>query len=269
MVDIFSSWVLGVYVLALVFAMTAIIFFDNYHSYKQRKQVIDAVQKALETTVGIDAAAVAKAAAEAAKDHVGKPTQEAAVSVAHAAAAEMVRGSAPPAVAKATVDAAKRYAGTPNQAAADSVAKAATDAAGTEGTGKPSTLSHELIALLGTLKEAPEGMTGEGRLAMTLGFVAIIGIVIIQLALSSTQLADTIVTMPVTSANNSTLKFAETTSASLIDVIKTIVTILSGAVTAMVGFYFGSKAASAPETSASKAQPSDSKGSNGPKQPKD
>jgi hypothetical protein len=263
MVDIFSIWVLVGYVLALVFTMLAIIFVDNYHSYRQRKQVIDAVQKALETTVGIDAAAVARAATDAAKVYTGLD-KVAADKVAKAAADEVAKGSPAATVAKAATDAAKGYAASTSKAAAEKVAQAATDAAGTEGTGKPTTLSHELITLLGTLKEPPEGMTGEGRLAMTLGFVAIIGIVVIQLVLSSTQLVNTIVTTPVTSANNSTLTYAETTSASFIDVIKTVVTILSGAVTAMIGFYFGSKAASAPDTTTPSAQPSGSGGLTSP-----
>jgi hypothetical protein len=269
LVDIFSAWVLAAYVLALVFVMLAIIFVDSHHSYRHRKQVLDAVQKALETTVGIDAAAVANAANDAARSYPGSDSEKAAAQkVAQAAAAEKAKGSTADAIAKAAADAANGYAGSDSEkAAAQKVAQAAAGAAGAQGAGSPTTLSHELVTLLGTLKEPVEGMTGEGRLAMTLGFVAIIGIVVIQLVLSSTELVNTIVTTPVTSANNSTLTYAETTSASLIDVVKTIVTILSGAVTAMIGFYFGSKAASEPDTSAPNTPQNGSGASTGSKPP--
>ncbi|HUK49648.1 MAG TPA: hypothetical protein VLV18_01335 [Terriglobales bacterium] len=98
------------------------------------------------------------------------------------------------------------------------------------------------------LIESPEGMVGEGRMAMTLGFIMILGIAMIQLLLTSADLTRNILFMKATTENNATLTYAETTSASLIDIIKTIMTIISGAVTAMIGFYFGARSAEQADT---------------------
>ena len=43
--------------------------------------------------------------------------------------------------------------------------------------------------------------------------------------------------------SNQTLTFAEKASSDQIDIIKTLVTILGSALTTMIGFYFGTKAA--------------------------
>jgi len=106
--------------------------------------------------------------------------------------------------------------------------------------------NDKMSALVDKLIESPEGMAGEGRLAMTLGFVVILGIAMIQLLVTSSNLTHSILSMHVTTGSNATLTYAETTSASLIDIIKTIMTIISGAVTAMIGFYFGAKSAEQP-----------------------
>jgi uncharacterized membrane protein (Fun14 family) len=104
-------------------------------------------------------------------------------------------------------------------------------------------------------------MEGEGRLAMTLGFIAIIGIAVIHLLLANAQLTNTIMSTPFTNMDNATLTYAQTTSAAQIDLLKSIVTILTGAVTAMVGFYFGAKTAST--SGASPPQSNESNGSGG------
>lgn len=209
---------LAVYVFALVFVMLAIVFFDSWRAYRQRANLIAVLEEAL-------------LPAEREDSGQKQPGKGAAL------------GTNAAAVAKAATDAAKAYANTSDQAAADAVAKAATDAAA-KNTGD---------ATFEKLIPSPEGMEGEGRLAMTLGFVVIIGIAVIHLLLTSAQLTNTILSTPVTSANNATLTYAENASAAQIDLIKTIVTILSGAVTAMVGFYFGAKTATTSEASTTKS----------------
>jgi hypothetical protein len=266
LVDYYLVLSLLVYVIAFAGIMLSVIFYDSKRAYNQRERLIAAFKEL--RAPGTDAAAVAKAATDAAKSYDGTPSQAAADAVAKAATDAAAKntgdaGTDAAAVAKAATDAAKSYDGTPSQAAADAVAKAATDAA------KDGAQSGGLIATFEKLIPSPEGMEGEGRLAMTLGFVGIIGIVMIQLLLSSAQLTNTILATPVTSANNATLKYAETTSASQIDLIKTIVTILSGAVTAMIGFYFGSRSAAKSEASPpeGKSDGSGSEGSGSPRAP--
>lgn len=225
MVDLYY-FSLFAYVFALVFAVLAIIFYDSNRAYNQRKQLITLLNEALRF-----------------------------------AEREEGKGAAPginaAAVAKAALDAAAKYADKPEQkVVADEVAKAADDAAG-----KTSSPFDTIVTTLEKLIPSPEGMEGEGRLAMTLGFVVIIGIAVIHLLLTSAQLTNTIMstlTTPLTNMNNATLTYAQTTSAAQIDLLKSIVTILTGAVTAMVGFYFGAKTAST-----SGASPPQSNGSGG------
>ena len=100
-----------------------------------------------------------------------------------------------------------------------------------------------LVDKLDKLIESPEGMTGKARVSMTLGFVVILGIAMIQLLLTSSNLTSSILLYNVTKGSNATLTYAETTNTSLLDIIKTIMTIISGAVTAMIGFYFGARTA--------------------------
>ena len=218
MADSYFVLSLVAYVIALVFVMLFIIYYDSRRAYNHRKELITLLKEAL-----------LRCCQDSGQKQPGKGAAP---------------GTNEAAVAKAATDAAKTYANTPHKAAADVVAKAATDAAG-----KAGTPIEMLITTFEKLIPSPEGMEGEGRLAMTLGFVVIIGIVMIQLLLTNAQLANTILSTPVTSANNATLTYAETTSAAQIDLIKTVVTILSGAVTAMVGFYFGAKSAAKSEAS--------------------
>jgi hypothetical protein len=225
--------------------MLSIIYYDSKRAYNQREKLIAAFKEL--RVLGTNAAAVAKAANDAASSYKGKKEQPGADAVAKAASDAASKttgeGANAAAVAKAANDAASSYKGKPEQPGADAVAKAASDAASKEG-------GDALIATFEKLIPSPEGMEGEGRLAMTLGFVGIIGIAMIQLLLNNAQLTNTIVSTPVTTANNATLTYVKDTISSQIDLIKTIVTILSGAVTAMIGFYFGSKSASKSEAPA-------------------
>jgi len=104
---------------------------------------------------------------------------------------------------------------------------------------------------LATLKELvekvtapPEGLEGLGRVVMTLGVIAILGIVVIQLTLSTTSLINAVVSAPTIPAmSNQTLTFADKARSDEIDILKTLVTALAGGLTTMIGFYFGTKAA--------------------------
>jgi len=104
--------------------------------------------------------------------------------------------------------------------------------------------TDELKVLLEKLTAAPEGLEGLGRVVMTLGVIAIIGIAVIQLLLTSSTLIVDIVSAPVKAPYfNQTLAFADKARSDQTDIIKTLVTILGGALTTMIGFYFGTKAA--------------------------
>lgn len=89
-----------------------------------------------------------------------------------------------------------------------------------------------------------EGLEGLGRVVMTLGVIAILGIVVIQLTLSTTSLISYIVLAPTTPPMlNQTFTFADKARSDQIDLLKTVVTALAGGLTTMIGFYFGTKAA--------------------------
>jgi len=104
----------------------------------------------------------------------------------------------------------------------------------------------------------PVGLEGVGRVTMTLGVIAILGIAVIQLTLSSTSLISAVVSAPANSPMlNQTLTFANNARSEQVDVIKTLVTVLGGGLTSMVGFYFGTRAAQEPksETTTQRTQP--------------
>jgi len=98
--------------------------------------------------------------------------------------------------------------------------------------------------LVEKLTAAPEGLEGLGRVVMTLGVIAILGIVVIQLTLSTTSLINAVVSAPATPPMlNQTFTFADKARSDQIDLLKTTVTALAGGLTTMIGFYFGTKAA--------------------------
>jgi len=161
------------YVIALVFVMLSIVFYDTYRAYNQRQQLIEALKSNTQPLAE-------------------KLTSTNVVTVARAMNNDKFSA---------------------------------------------------LVDKLDKLIESPEGMTGKARVSMTLGFVVILGIAMIQLSLTSSNLTSSILLYNVTKGSNATLTYAETTNASLLDIIKTIMTIISGAVTAMIGFYFGARTA--------------------------
>jgi hypothetical protein len=252
-----------VYIAALAVVVLAPILYDSHHAYQQRRQLIEALSTHVtdglaSTSPQVLAAvdAVAKKASDVASKSVAKDPVVAAEEVAKAASdlaesyTDAPTRSAARTVAKAAADAkAKVTSQDKPEKATQAVATAASDAAKSYGETRKS-----LIDIADKLIDSPEGMTGEGRLAMTLGFVVIIGIVVIQLLMMSNSLTASVVNPP-TPLSNQTLTYAQTTSASLTDTIKTVVTILSGAVTAMVGFYFGQKAAEKPAAPAATTTP--------------
>jgi len=113
-------------------------------------------------------------------------------------------------------------------------------AAATPGTTLPKDLSDTIDKLL----ESPEGLPGLGRIVMTMGALAIIAVAMIQLLISATappSISSTIT--PGSGAYNETLALVSQTTSTELDVVKSLVTILGGAVSAMIGFYFGAKSA--------------------------
>ena len=77
-----------------------------------------------------------------------------------------------------------------------------------------------------------QGVVGLARLVMTLGIVIILGIAVFHLAVIGS------------SAN-------EQLNSQQMDIVKNMMTILGGAVSAMIGFYFGQKSQSDPKPSTS------------------
>jgi hypothetical protein len=112
--------------------------------------------------------------------------------------------------------------------------------------------------LIDKLTGAPEGLEGLGRVVMTLGVIAIVGIAVIQLLLSSTLLISNVVSARPPLFNQTLLTFADKARSDQVEIIKTLVTILGGALTTMIGFYFGTKAAE--KKSEGATQPASGKG---------
>ena len=101
--------------------------------------------------------------------------------------------------------------------------------------------------LIEQLTAAPEGLAGLGRVVMTLGVITIVGIIVIHLTLSTTSLVDAVVSALVSAPKstimlNQTVTFAEKARSDQIDLLKTAATVLTGGLTTMIGFYFGTKA---------------------------
>lgn len=201
---------LAVYVIALVAVVLTPILYDNHHAYRERQRLVEALKPYIEA-ISKQVPSAPSVSPQAAAEAVAK--------AASLASGNTPSGPQPTAatVASAANEEAKKYTGQTGQASAD---------------------SNTLLKLAGDLVESPEGMTGEARLAMTLGFVVIIGIVVIQLLVMSSSQSAAVLTGRL---SNQTLAYAQTASTNETDIIKTVVTILSGAVTAMVGFYFGQK----------------------------
>jgi hypothetical protein len=96
------------------------------------------------------------------------------------------------------------------------------------------------------LLSSPEGIPGFGRMLMTLGVVMILGISIFHVLVMSTTLADigSVFSTPTTSASfNQTLALAKDLKTQELSIVNNLLTILGGAVSAIIGFYFGAKTA--------------------------
>lgn len=119
-----------------------------------------------------------------------------------------------------------------------------------------STLPKDLADTVDKLLESPEGLPGLGRVVMTMGVLTIIAVGMIQLLISATappSIPSTV--LPNTAAYNQTLAFATQTASSELEIVKSLVTILGGAVSAMIGFYFGAKSAGSGTTTDGTEQP--------------
>ncbi len=100
--------------------------------------------------------------------------------------------------------------------------------------------------LMKSAAEQPEGIPGFGRVLMTLGVVIIVGIAIIHLLVLSTSLAEfnSVPSLNASSpAFNQTLLFIKDLKTKQLQMAESLLTILGGAVSAIIGFYFGTKAA--------------------------
>lgn len=93
-----------------------------------------------------------------------------------------------------------------------------------------------------SLADSPEGIPGLGRLLMTLGIVAIVGISLFHMLVLSGSFYDINLNPSATMSNQTyslikEIKTQQNTNAA------TLLTILGGAVSAIIGFYFGNKSA--------------------------
>jgi hypothetical protein len=110
------------------------------------------------------------------------------------------------------------------------------------------------------LLKSPEGIPGFGRMLMTLGIVVIVGITIFHLLVLSTS--PTGIGFPFYSpatpqSLNQTLALSKdliSLKSQELSIVNNVVTILGGAVSAIIGFYFGAKAAEKPEEKKPPAQ---------------
>ncbi len=99
-------------------------------------------------------------------------------------------------------------------------------------------------AVIKELLSSPEGIPGFGRMLMTLGVVMILGISIFHVLVLSTSLVDisSIFSTPTTSPlSNQTLTIVKDLKTQELNIVNSLLTILGGAVSAIIGFYFGAK----------------------------
>lgn len=116
-------------------------------------------------------------------------------------------------------------------------------------------LPKDLADTIDKLLESPEGLPGLGRLVMTMGVLVVVAVAMIQLLIAATVAPSIPTTIPLnTVAYNQTLAFVKQTTSTELDVVKSLVTILGGAVSAMIGFYFGAASAGEATTKAGKDQ---------------
>ncbi len=100
--------------------------------------------------------------------------------------------------------------------------------------------------LLKDLGKEPEGIRGFGRMLMTLGVLIIVGISIFHVLVLSTSLADIgflFSNSTSSSSFNQTLTLTRDLKTQQLSMVNSLLTILGGAVSAIIGFYFGTKAA--------------------------